>query len=121
MKCLALDVAIVIEISILIAIYHLQDTLKVIINGDFLDIVVSLLSKISAIVRFPDITLEFDSNLEHIFVLIDHHQEHVHDLCLHIEDSLTMYNQIPLKIMTTTLKRFQSCAKKLQLTFIPLN
>ena len=121
LKILVLDIVIVIGKSIPIEVHHVQDTLFVFTNDDTLDLLTLLLSELIAIVLFLDPTLESDSTLEIIILHMDPHQDHVHDLSLHPEDLLIMYNQIPLEIMTFTLKTFQSNNRKLKLLCIALN
>ena len=53
-------------------------------------------------------TLQVDSTLKIINAYIDLHEDHVLHLRLHLEDLSILYNQTPLKIMTTTLEVFQS-------------
>ena len=106
MKVLVLKNVIVAENSILIKLHQFQDTLNFITNEEKLDFII--LSEKTAIVLFLDQTLEIDIILEIIFLLTDLRQDHVHDLPPHLQDLVVMYNQSPLKIITTLMKTFQS-------------
>ena len=117
MKTFVLDI--VMENSVPIEVHHVEDIPTFITNEKTLDLLSILLSEIIAIVLFLYPTLEIDSTLEFIVPRIDLHQDHVLDLRLHLDLSI-IYKQVPLKIMTTTLKAFQSHKTKLKLTCIPL-
>ena len=71
-------------------------------------------------VVFQDPTQKLDSSLEIITPHIDLLHDHDPDPRLHLEDLSKLYNQDPLKIMTTTLNAFQSQKTNLKLTYIPL-
>ena len=107
LKILVLDIVIVIENSIPIELQHVQDTLTSITEEETLDFLQCFFQKNIALVLFQDPTLETDSTLESIFFHFELHQDHVLDLGLHLEGSSIIFNQVPLKIMTTTLKHFQ--------------
>ena len=107
-KILVLDIVNVIENSILREIYHIQDAQTFIRNEKMIDHLTFLPLEIIVIVLFLDPTLEIDSSSEFIFPLIDLHQDHFPDLHLDLEDLLSMYNQLPLKILTTTQETSQS-------------
>ena len=106
-KVLDLDIVILIENSIPIELHHVQDRLKFITNEENLNLFIFRLSEITAIISL-DPTLEYDGNLESNFLHLDFHQDHVLDMRLHLEDLSIIYNQVPLKIMTTRLKTFRS-------------
>ena len=97
-KILALDYVFVIESANAIKLNHVQETL---------DLLTNLLPGIFANVFFLDPFREIDSTLEKKIFYIDLHQYHVPHLRLHLGDLSIIYNQIPLKIMATTLKAFQ--------------
>ena len=73
-----------------------------------LDLFTILRSETFAIVFFLDPTLENDSTSEIFNPHINLHQGDVPSLRLHLEDLSKLYNQVSLKIITTTLNAFQS-------------
>ena len=114
------DIVITIENSNPIELHRVQYTLTFMTSEEALDLLTIHLLERIAIVLSVDATLEFDSALEFIILQIDLHQDHILDLCLHLEDLSEIYNQLPLKIMTTTMKPLQSQQTKLKSACIPL-
>ena len=110
-KVLVRDIVIVIGNSILVELHRVLDSLNFIANEDSPDLLNIHLSEIIVIVIFLNPTLKMDSVLEFTILHIVLHWDHVQDLPPHLEDLLILYNQIPLKIMTITMKTFQSRKK----------
>ena len=89
-------------------------------NEETLGLLTILLSEIIAMVLFLDATLENNSLSEITIHHITHQQDHIQDLLLHLECLLIIYNQIPLKIMTTTRTTAQSRKTNLKVICKPL-
>ena len=89
-------------------------------NEETADLPTTLLLEIIVIVFSLSPSLPPESVFENILFHIGLHRDHVRDLHLHLDDLLIMYNQSPLKIMTTTLKTFPSRKTNLKLLCIPL-
>ena len=120
MKIVVFDVIIVIDNSIPIELHHVHDTSTFITTEEALDLLTILRSETVAIVVFQDPTQEFDSSSEIVTPHIDFLYDHDPDPRLHLEDLSKIYNQVSLKIMTTTLNAFPSQKTNLKLTCIPL-
>ena len=119
-KTLVLDNVIVIENLIQTELNHNQDMKDFMNNEETLDVLSTLLSEKIALVLFLDSTPEIDNDLKFIIVHFDLHQNHGLDLRLLLNNLSKIYKETNLKIMTTTLKAFQSQSTSLMLTCISL-
>ena len=101
-------------------LHHAQDTLKLLDNEEFLDLLNYPLTRIIVIHPFSNPSIEIDSLLETVIFHIGHQRDHAQELPLHLEDLLKNYKQIPLKTMTIRLRNFQNQKTNLQPRCIPL-
>ena len=101
-KTLVLDIVIVLENLLLTKIHQVQVTLQFITNEETVDLLTTHLSEIIAILHFLNLTLEVDNTFKIANLHINLQQDHVQHMRLHLENLFVIYNQIPLKNMTTT-------------------
>ena len=103
---LVLDIVISKKDLVLIELHQLQCKLNFKTSEQILGLLTALLSETIAIVLCPDPSIKIDSTLGIIILQTDLHQDHVHDLRLHKEDLLIIYDYNHWNFMTNKQKIF---------------